>query len=403
MPGVIVLPITFGTLTNDQPVAASDLDLNFAALNTQFSTSAGGLVPASGGGTSNFLRADGAFAPAGASILTAGFQNKLRNSSQSAWFHGASVSVPTSGAWASEGIYVVPTGATAAAAQVSNPFLFPLALTYFATKITGATSITDVTVRFIVESYDAATMAGQTVTFQVPVQNNTGGSITPTLTVKRATAGQDSYGTTSSDVTAQPLQTLASGAQGILAYAWTVNTAAINGFSIDVDFGNNFGSNAKNIVIGGGFDVRVTPGVATGTISSPPTPEIRDPQSDILWCKRFFRASYINGIAPGTATYAGITYVSTYLVASFDSSATAFFDAPMRATPTIAYWDGAGTASKLSYTSIGGGTTFTDGATNIEPGAFAIGLNGFSFLGLASAQSGVYYIHYTADATITGA
>jgi hypothetical protein len=65
----------------------------------------------------------------------------------------------------------------------------------------GATSVTDVIVKQRIESYVAAPLAGQVVTVQAEVYNSTGGSITPTLTVKHATS-QDSWGSSTTDASA---------------------------------------------------------------------------------------------------------------------------------------------------------------------------------------------------------
>ena len=43
---------------------------------------------------------------------------------------------------------------------------------YYAVKILGAAANTDVKIRFPIESFDAAPLAGQTVTFQITYQNN---------------------------------------------------------------------------------------------------------------------------------------------------------------------------------------------------------------------------------------
>ena len=71
----------------------------------------------------------------------------------------------------------------------------------------------------------------------------------------------------------------------------------------------------------------------------------------------------------------------------------------MRAVPTAAYYDGAGTASKRSTTSVNGGTSFTDGVA-ANSGPFNISTKGFSWATISTATNG--FIHYTANASLWG-
>lgn len=327
-----------------------------------------------------------------------GFVNRLRNSSLTAWFHGSSsLTITTAGAWGAEGLYIVPTGASVTAVQIANGLSGPL--TFWAQKITGAASVTDVVVRFVVESYDAAALAGQQVTFQVPVLNNTGASITPTVTVKRANAQDATY--TNVDVSAVALQTIANGATGVLSYCWAANALSFNGLSIDIDFGNNFSTTGKSIQIGGGFDLRVTPGIVTGAVANPAPPEIRDAASDTLWNKRFYTASYVNGTAPGTATTAGMVSIGWNDGVNGGSPVSIQFITPQRATPSVInYYDSAGTASSVS-TVPASSSTFTAGTTT-TPAPYNASANGFTITGPNAVAHVEGFIHYTSDATLVG-
>ncbi len=83
--------------------------------------------------------------PAASAVLAAsGFINRLRNASLTSWFHGTSIS--TAAGFGAEGLYVVATGASVAVAQNANQLSNPR--TVWSQKITGATSVTDVVVRF---------------------------------------------------------------------------------------------------------------------------------------------------------------------------------------------------------------------------------------------------------------
>ena len=115
-----------------------------------------------------------------------GFVNKLRNGSFVVWPNGTSGSVTTSATGSSSitasGWAAIATGATITWSQVTTGSNgSPQSL-----KLTGATSVTDITLGQRIESYDAAPLAGQTCTFQITVTNNTGGSITPTIATRYA-------------------------------------------------------------------------------------------------------------------------------------------------------------------------------------------------------------------------
>ncbi len=323
--------------------------------------------------------------------------NVLRNSTMTSWFHGiGTLTITTSGGWCAEGLYVVPTGASVTCGENTNGLTNPL--TVWSMKIIGNTSVTDVTVRFVVESYDAAPLAGQQVTCQFPVLNNTGGSITPTLTVKRANTQDATY--TNTDVSAVSLQTITNGSTGTLAYSWAANASSFNGLSIDVDFGNNFSTNGKTVQIGGGFDCHVTPGVSTGTVANPPAPRIIPAMLDMAWNKRFFETSYSNGTSPGTSTQVGMVQGQASGFASSVSNTghgIIRFQAEKRAVPTMAFYDGAGTINNYTTDSNG---TLTNGVSAGSPAFSSIGTNNALWYQNNTGLNTL--IHYTADAAPTG-
>lgn len=328
-----------------------------------------------------------------------GFVNRLRNNSLTAWFHGASGTITTAGGWSAEGVYVVPAGASVAFSQTTVvPAGCP---TVNGVVLTGATSVTDLKVRFVIESYDAAQLAGKTCTFQLSVANNSGGSITPTIATKYPTA-QDNWTSSTNDLAATSLQAIANSASGTLAYTLAVSSSAVNGYEIVIDFGNNFGSNAKSVTLGGGFDFRATPGTAIGLNATPPTPEVRNVVSDQEWNSRFYETTYNNGMAPGTATPNGMVlfYQETYVNPGWDAGGGGVgFRARKRATPVVTWYDAAGNVSRLS--------AYFNGARNDNvsiPGSTTIGECAFEILASAAVSTGMPLLaHYTADATIIGA
>ena len=370
---------------------------------TQLNTLTGALTltPTDGGKITN----------SGSSLLAsspAGFINVLRNSSLTAWFHGcvsgactATTTAATSN-WCAEGVFVLPTGASVtcqatATVPAGNPG-------YYALKITGLTSNTDIKVRFPVESYTAAKIAGLATTFQFTFINNSGSSITPALSTKYPTTqdggvtGGAAWGASTADLGSTNLTACPNGSTCTEAYTLTVNASANLGYEFVVDFGA-MASNADSITIGAGFDARATPGISTGINANPPLPEVHTPAEDIVWCERFFQDSYDNMVAPGASSHLGMAGGAYSITSSSQMNLGVTFHVPMRAVPTMAYWDGAGTASKLS-TIPAASVTFTDGVTAGEA-PFNVSTKGFIFEG-NNATTNTAFIHYTADASLWG-
>ncbi len=217
-----------------------------------------------------------------ASSASFSFASKFRNGTMDVWQRGAGpLTVTTSGAYTADGWIVVPTGASVTAQQVSGrgPTLYSL-------KVAGATSVTDALVKQRIESFIAAPLAGQIVTVQAQIYNNTGASITPLLTVKHAGA-QDNWTSSTTDVSAVSLQSCANGAWTRVAYTFTASSSSSNGLEISFDCGNNFGSSSNSIQITE-LDIRVTPNVATGQNGNPPVPELRPIASELAFCQRHY-------------------------------------------------------------------------------------------------------------------
>jgi hypothetical protein len=282
------------------------------------------------------------------------FRNKFRNSSMDVCSRGtSSITVTTAGAYVTDGWIVVPTGASCTAQKTTNNQRTG-ALSAGSLLMTGAASVTDVLVKQRIESMVAQALEGQTVTFQAQVYNNTGGSITPTLTVKHA-GSADNWTSPVTDVNAQSLQACANAAWTQVSYTFTASTSAGNGLEITVDFGNNFGSTGKSVQITE-LDLSST--------SSILVPELRPLPIEQVFCNRYFCSSYPNGTAPGTA---GNNLSVGGPNVSGGSLGFTVFPVEMRAAPTISYWDGAGNASKNSYYTNAIARTDNVGALNVAP------------------------------------
>jgi Major tropism determinant N-terminal domain len=214
--------------------------------------------------------------------LPGGGLNKFRNASMDVWQRGAAaMSVSTTGAYTADGWIVVPTGASCGAQAGAGR-----ALSVNSLQVYGGAGVTDVVVKQRIESYVAAPLSGQPVTVQAQVYNNTGGAIAPTLTVKHAGAA-DNWSTSTTDVSAVALQSCAAGAWTKIAYTFNASASSAAGLEIAFDFGNNFAAGANSIELTE-FDIRATPGVATGQNANPPPPELRPLPQELLFCQRYY-------------------------------------------------------------------------------------------------------------------
>ncbi len=113
-------------------------------------------------------------------------------------------------------------------------------------------------------------------------------------------------------------------------------------------------------------------------------------------CLRYFAKSYEYSTANGTATYTGMVGGAIGLSTCGGSMATPF-PVLMRIAPTMAFWDGAGNASKI--TGIQGGTTGADNATTTPNGPFNITAKNFWLTGNGIANY-TTFCHYTATAEL---
>jgi hypothetical protein len=265
-----------------------------------------------------------------------GMVNRFRNGTMDVWQRGtSSLSASTSGAYTADGWIVLPSGASVIAAQAGGRLVTKNSL-----QVTGAASVTDVIVKQRIESYIAAVFCGQTVTVQAQVYNNTGGSITPALTVKHA-GSQDVWTSPVSDVSAASLQACGSGAWTLVSYTFVASASSYNGVEIGFDFGNNFGSSGKSVQITE-CDIRVTPGASVGLNGNPPPPELRPIGSELALCQRYFQMSFPQGTAPGPNTgVAGAIFFPQVVAASTYQYGTAYtlYKTTMRATTSVTIYN----------------------------------------------------------------
>jgi Major tropism determinant N-terminal domain len=277
--------------------------------------------------------------------------NKFRNGTMDVWQRGTAPSL-TAGASGSQYTadgWIVNWSASASAAPSISQAGGRL-LTKNSLQVTGATNITDAQVAQRIESLIAAALCSQTVTVQARVYNNTGGSITPTLTVSHA-GSQDNWTSPTTDINAVSLQSCANGAWTLLAYTFQASASSYNGVQVLFDFGNNFGSSGKSIQITE-CDIRVTNGVPTGLNANPPPPELRPIWTELQICQRYLYVLNQSG---------GLNIV---MFGEAFSTSAAFFSfalpTPQRAAPAITLLPAAsdwqivyGAASSAAVSSLG--------------------------------------------------
>lgn len=232
-----------------------------------------------------------------------GFINKFRNGNFNVAQRGSTGTVGTAGAYTLDGWIITPTGASVTWTQAGNQGNY----TSPGLIITGNTSVTDVKLsqriegRMVADMFNNSTLSTQALTFQIQISNTTGATITPTLTVKYATA-LDNGTYTGTDLNAVSLQSVANNAISTVAYSWTPSSPNYtNSVEVTIDFGNNFGTNTKSIQVRLA-DIRATPGATTGTNNSPPLPEARPIALELPLNQRY----YVNTFNPGTAPATGV-------------------------------------------------------------------------------------------------
>ena len=215
-----------------------------------------------------------------------GFINGFRNASNTVANRGTSgtVSAATT-VYTMDGWRIGAVGASIAWAQAATVGSAPFAL-----QMTGQVGVTDASVGQRIESLISIAYASRAIVFQQKVKNNSGASITPTLTIKHANS-PDNFGATTTDLNAQALQACPDGATTVVSWLGTANAAAGNGLEFTLDFGAGINGAGKAVTVGDA-DVRL------GSIVS--SPEIRNITTEQLQCQR-----YLPSIVPGANSSIG--------------------------------------------------------------------------------------------------
>lgn len=260
-------------------------------------------------------------------------------------------------------------------------------------QIVGATSNTDVILKQRIEGAIAGPLSNQQVTFQAQFNNGSGGTVTPTLTVKHA-GSLDNWSSPVTDVNAVSLQAVANGATGVISYTFAASGNSYFGLEVTVDFG---ALNSNTLFLNTTcWDIRATPGVSTGLNSNPPYPELRPITSELPDNQRYYRKSFPQGTAP--AQSGGVTGAVCVKnpIALGDPSVMIYFNPPMRAAPTITTYNPSASNANWRDTTSG-----TDVTVSVDP-ATAKGDSGFLIAtsGTVTTLGDILAIHYTASSEL---
>jgi hypothetical protein len=283
-----------------------------------------------------------------------GFRNKFRNPGcdvDQRGTAGVALTVTTSGGYVVDGWIVVPTGASCTAQQAAAQSGM---LSANSLKLIGAASVTDILAKQRIEGSLAAPLAGQLCTVQAKIYNNTGGSITPTLTVKHANA-LDNWSASTTDVSAVSLQACPNAATTTVAYWLTASATSGNGLEVGFDLGNNFSTNGKTAQLSD-FDISYTPGVVAGaTNPNPQPPELRPIAIELAFCQRYYEPNVYLSVQQGFST--------TIL------QATGYWKAAKRTTPTVTFGSASGTMD-AKFNTQNGVITTSAGAMSFDTNTF---------------------------------
>lgn len=242
-----------------------------------------------------------------------------------------------------------------------------------ALQLTGiSTHTSDTLLKQRIESFMCGQFAGQTITVQCKIFNNTGGAITPTLIANHATVVDNFASVAAESANGASMQSCANGALTTVAYTFTASSSANLGLELGLDFGNNLTTTSQSITVSD-WDVRLTPGVAAGLNGNPPPAEVRSIGVELPLCMRYYLNSDNTNIG-GNVGFSGNT------TSGLNYNAYGMFPVPMRVAPSVSAGDVVsatnfpGSPGTLHITTwgfadtrtanvSGGGGTFIDGYT----------------------------------------
>jgi hypothetical protein len=238
-----------------------------------------------------------------------------------------SIAVSTASAYTLDGWAIQPSGSSVTVTQAAG-----IGSSLHSIQITGATGNTQVAIVRRVESFIAAPFAGQTAILQFKINNNSGASITPSVSFS-SPATQDVFTSTlSAAATTTNTQACPNGATTLCAIAVTLSASITTGLQVAINLGA-LASSSDTVQISE-IDMSLAPNATVGLIASPPSARLARIDEDLRFCQRYFHAPGITLDVQGAPNSGG----NLFLVYSLP--------VVMRASPTIV----------ASWTTVDGGS-----------------------------------------------
>lgn len=329
--------------------------------------------------------------------MLGGFINKFRNPGFDIAQRGSPITVVAGApAYTLDGWIISCTGANVTVTQDTSFTSTGGLGRYSALTITGQAGVTGVTIKQRIESWLARELDNGVATFQWAVANTSGASVTPQISINKATA-LDNFTGVSAILAATNLQAVASASGGVEAYAYNFASGdTLNGIEVIVDLGGALNGAGKGFSFSLA-DARNTPGVTAGLVSAPPQPEIRPFPVELALSQRYFEKSFQYSTIPAqnVADVSGAQIGMQIVGASATALYTINFKVSKRATPSMVFFNPVAANAQIRNGT--GSTDFTGtAATNISQ--VNTGVSCTSPAG--SALSNAIYVHWTASAEL---
>jgi hypothetical protein len=231
------------------------------------------------------------------------WSNIIRNAGMTVAQRGTSGTI-TAGAWGYtlDGWICSSTGANCAWLQVFGDATPPLGASL---QLTPAGALTHLYVKQRIRSSYVVNLAGGNVTVQATIFNNTGGTVTPTITVNVPSAAADTWGgepgTVVNLVPTTNLQACPNITVTTVAFTFALGTSVNWSYGLEVifDFTNQV-PNGREIYIGN-VNLSPTPNLAAGVCSYPPTVQINPYAIELQNCLAFYEHLVQSSEVLGTA------------------------------------------------------------------------------------------------------
>ena len=304
-----------------------------------------------------------------ADILNRSNKNVIRNPGIDIQQRGTSGSVAAgTAAYTADGWIIAATGAA-----VSWSVVYSVNIAGYALRIACASGLTDVKLMHRVESSIAArlltpTMGAQPLCKQAIISNQTGAALTVNLSTGYASA-RDNFSTVTADLAASSMQSIASAGTGQVARVFVPNTALTNGYQTTLDFGAALNASSGYVDISM-LDLRVSPGIASGPVSSPPPAELRPVMMELPFCQRYLQTA-------GAGMF-GQSIGPTELEVAEK------FQVQMRAAPTGTVISGGEASFRLSSGSPVDNISSAPGVANLSTNTFALWTQVTGFSGMTT-------------------